>query len=165
MWYPKIFVGLGLILAPFTNAGNVTENRALIIEFNDRLNAGNYDGLIDLFTSPNSTYWVSGSPARTCGGAGNQTVAARVAGYPSFLGAFDKFTFTINNMVAEDNLVMVEGLARGEGPGTFLYLQTTVWSFTILNGKIDYFREYVDQQEAQYLFSYLESYPQAPSCE
>lgn len=155
-------------LSPSTLYAQTTPNasisQALAEQYVTLFQNGDYDALPDLFTSPSSTYWLNGSPARVPQ-AGDSTVAERAAGFASFLGAFDNFTLTVTNLVADSNGAIVEATARGEGPGTFLYLQTLVWVFSVKNDKLDSLREYIDHQETQYLLTYLDHYPQAPHCE
>ncbi|KAM0816363.1 putative SnoaL-like domain-containing protein [Seiridium cardinale] len=164
MWSPKMLLGLGILLGPVVYCTDEEDtNRATVTKFVELLNAGNYSSLVDLFTSPNATYWLSGSPSRTCGQAGNKTAAQRIAGYPAFMGAFDDFSFVVTSMAAQDDLVLVEGLGTGLGPGTLFYQQTAVWSFRAKGGKLDYMREYLDHQESAFLQSYFEALPYAPS--
>ncbi|RYP63652.1 hypothetical protein DL769_006907 [Monosporascus sp. CRB-8-3] len=159
MWLPNILLALSLFGSTLSNAQNESANRALVEDFVALLNAGEYQAMIDMFTSPDSVYWINGSPVRT-GISGNSTVGARISGYPEFIGPFDKFSLTPTSIVADGDVVMMEAIGRGEGPGTLLYLQTAVMTFRVVDGKLDSVKEYIDHQESQYLLSYRERYAQ-----
>ncbi|KAI1500517.1 hypothetical protein F5X99DRAFT_410054 [Biscogniauxia marginata] len=159
MWLPRFLLGLSLFRSILSSAQNEDVNRALVERYVSLLNAGEYDALIDLFTSPESTYWLNGSPART-GVSGNSTVAERIGGYGEFFGTFDNFSLTLTSIAADGDLAMMEGLGRGQGPGTLLYLQTVVWVFRAVDDQLDSMREYLDFQETQYLVTYLERFAQ-----
>ena len=88
-------------------------------------------------------------------------MAERLAGYGAALGAFDRFALTATEVAVDGDLVVVEALGRGEGPGTFLYLQTAVLVFRVgADGRFASLREYIDHQEVEYFRTYLERFPQ-----
>lgn len=158
-WSAKLLFGLGLVPLPIADANKVDTNRKLGESYISALNNKQYDSLLGFFTSPNATYWTNGDPARTSD-AGNRTVAERMRDIPILFGRFDRFSLTLTGIAAEEDVVMLEALARGEGPGTFLYVQTAVMSMRVKGGKFDSLREYLDHQEIEYLAAYLERWPQ-----
>jgi ketosteroid isomerase-like protein len=151
-------LGLGLFQYVPVYAQHEDANRALVESFVTHINAGEVDAVLDLFTSPDASYWLNGSPGRTCGAAGNSTVGTQISGLPGLIGFFDEFSLTTTNIVSQGDTVVLEALGRGEGPGTFLYLQPAVIFFRVVHGKLDSVREYLDHQELQYMITYRERY-------
>jgi hypothetical protein len=97
MWWSRRTLIASSLFGSYFHALNETTNRQLVNEFVSRLSSKDYDGMVDIFTLPNATYWLNGSPSLTNCYAGNQTFASGIATYSSSLGSFDNFTFTITN--------------------------------------------------------------------
>ncbi|KAK7911036.1 hypothetical protein PG985_013517 [Apiospora marii] len=102
-----------------------------------------YDSPLGFFTSPNVTY--------------------RTNGVPILFGRFDKFTLALTNIVAEDDRVILKALAWGEGPWTFLYVQTAVMPMRVRDGKFDSLRGYLDHQGIECLATRFGRWPQVRS--
>lgn len=160
-WAPTLLLGLGLVpQLPAAAAGKADANRQLGQAYIAALNDKKYDSLLGFFTSPDATYWTNGDPARAPQ-AGNRTVAQRMRDIPVLFGRFDRFALALTRVIADDDGVLLEARARGEGPGTFLYVQTAVMAMPVRDGKFDGLREYLDHQEIEYLTTYLARWPQA----
>jgi ketosteroid isomerase-like protein len=141
-------------MSPTRDPSVAAANETLIRDYISHLSNREIDQLSAFYTT-DGQYWVNEDRSRMPF-SGDIPLAQRLAGLKDFVNIFTTWSLEITSIVSNDDKVMMEGNARGEGPGEILYRQTVVMTFDISDGKIKKKREYIDLQETAALFSTLQ---------
>lgn len=123
-------------------------NKAIALAFFERFDANDLDGVMALFAD-DATFTVPGKP--------NELRSAGVHDKVRLRALFDAMVSRLNGglrmtaglAVAEDDIVIVEAVSRGELAPDRIYDQRYLTLFRIADGKIQEAREYNDTLHAR----------------
>lgn len=73
-----------------------------------------------------------------------------------FLGGFERFSFEVINITAEEERVIIEAKSSGLGPGDAEYENNYLMIFFVRDGKLHTVREYFDPFN---VLAYIEQWP------
>ena len=123
----------------------IADNKALVLHAFDLLGKRDLPALFALLHEEGS-WSVPYDPARFAfGGCRDKT--GTVALLTDLLGGFDSFSFTVDNVTAEEDRVIVEAHPHGTGPGGAEYRNNCLFIVFVKDGLLHTVREYFDPFE------------------
>ncbi|OAA73050.1 hypothetical protein LEL_08834 [Akanthomyces lecanii RCEF 1005] len=132
---------------------------AITEAFIGNISSRSWDNLPGFF-APDATWWISGNAALLPPGfpCGDGLAKDRLPNLPGLMDQFTHYEYKIVNIVGQDNRVMVEGQAIGDGPGALHYVNNITSSYEFERpGKIVKVREYPDSTEILWVMQQLQN--------
>jgi uncharacterized protein len=120
----------------------ITENKALVLRAFDLLGKRDLPELFALIHEEGS--WSVPFDTERFQFAGFRDKAGIIELLTGFLGGFDSFSFTVQNMTAEEDRVVVEAVSEGVGPAGAQYRNNYILIVFVRDGQLHTVREYFD---------------------
>ncbi len=119
-------------------------NKAVVLEFFERLSSGDADGVLALYAD-SFTCWTAGTLPFS-GTHPRENIAAMISGVQSVFP--DGLKFTVGTLTAEDDRVSAEAESYGKHASGQVYNQRYHFLFVVRDGKIQSMHEYFDTMHA-----------------
>lgn len=133
---------------------SIDENKALVLRAFELLGRRDLSALSDLIHDEGS-WTIPYDPARF-EFAGFRDKPGLMELLSGFLGGFDRFSFTVENVTAEEDRVVVEARSEGVGPGHAQYANNYIVIVFVRDGLLHTVREYFDPFK---VLAYVEQIP------
>lgn len=124
---------------------SIQENKALVLKACHYLSERNMPALSDLIHEEGSWTLPYRPDMFQFGGCNNKQAANALL--TQFLSGFDRFSFAVTGVTAENNRVAIEARSEGIGPGKAHYRNNYNIIFTLKDGKVFSVREFFDPFE------------------
>lgn len=121
---------------------SIEDNKALVLRACQHISDRNLPALFDLIDDKGS--WTVPYRADRFEFGGFRDKAGLLALFTQFFGGFDRFSFTVTTITAEDDRVAIEARSSGTGPGSAQYENVYNLIFVVKDGKLHTVREYFD---------------------
>lgn len=127
------------------------DNRRIVSQFISIFQNRNYDDFLAI-SAPDATWWISG-PQDKLPFFGTHLLVDRVPYLKEAFGRANSITYDVRGITANENDVVVEYLAKADGPAEGQHYENEILTkFTLRDGKIVDVREYLDTNP---IFQYL----------
>ena len=124
--------------------------RATAVQFCTHLHTRSFSEAAKLF-GPSADWLVVASPPDGSWG-GSVPGPTMCASAADLLQTFEEWSFSVQNVIADGEHVVVDGIARGRGPGKVRYDNNYLMLFTVRNGQIMDFKECLDAYQVERWF-------------
>ncbi len=123
---------------------SIEANKKMIQDFFEALSVADVDRIVDAYAE-DGTCWTSGNFPLS-GTVGKAQIRENAKGVLSVFP--DKLKFTIHQMIAEDDRIVVEAESYGQHASGQVYNNQYLFLFRLRDGKIVEMKEYMDTMHA-----------------